>query len=113
MNDVKRIELSNTVVEYLEGGQCEFSYSCCFENQRITLTKEDAVDLLGFLKRCSIKGVEGWLFDDLWGSGYRFDNRHLRVWTVVPRNKANNEEEALEYLLNNQDLLELNTHTHG
>ena len=53
----------------------------------------------------------GWKFDDLWQDGYRFDNENLMVWCIVPRNKANNENEALEYLINNVNDIEMNKHT--
>lgn len=53
----------------------------------------------------------GWEFDDLFEEGYRFDNENLRVWCIVPRSKANNEKEALEYLVNNIDNIEMNQHT--
>ena len=53
----------------------------------------------------------GWKFDDLFEEGYRFDNKKLRCWCIVPRNKANNEKEAIEYLVKNIDNIEMNQHT--
>ena len=52
-----------------------------------------------------------WKFDDLWEEGYRFDNSNLKVWCIVPRDKANNENEALEYLINNVNNIEMNQYT--
>ena len=52
-----------------------------------------------------------WKFDDLWEDGYRFDNSKLKVWVVISRDKANNEDEALSYLLNNLPSLKINKHT--
>ena len=43
----------------------------------------------------------GWEFDDLWEEGYRFDNDILNIWAVIPRDKANNKDEAYAYLLGN------------
>ena len=53
----------------------------------------------------------GWKFDDLFEEGYRFDNENLKCWCIVPRDKANNEKEAIEYLVNNIDDIEMNQHT--
>ena len=51
----------------------------------------------------------GWKFDDLFEEGYRFDNE--KCWCIVPRDKANNEKEAIEYLVNNINDIEMNQHT--
>jgi len=53
----------------------------------------------------------GWRFDDLFEEGYRFDNENLRVWCIVPRDKANNEKEAIDYLVNNIKSIEMHQHT--
>ena len=53
----------------------------------------------------------GWKYDDLCEDGYRFDNENLMVWCVVPRDKANNVTEAIEYLDNNINNIEMNQHT--
>ena len=53
----------------------------------------------------------GWNYDDFWEDGYRFDNTKLMVWCVVPRDKASNEKEAIEYLVNNINDIEMNQHT--
>jgi hypothetical protein len=50
----------------------------------------------------------GWKFDDLWEGGYRFNNDNLKVWCLVPREVADNEKEAHEYLVRNLDILEFN-----
>ena len=49
----------------------------------------------------------GWKFDDLWEGGYRFDNSNLKVWCLIPREVANNEKEAYEYLVRNINDLDL------
>jgi len=57
------------------------------------------------------KNQTGWRFDDLFEEGYRFDNENLKCWCIVPRDKANNENEAIEYLVNNVNDIEMNQHT--
>lgn len=49
----------------------------------------------------------GWKFDDLFEDGYRFDNANLMCWCIVPKDKANNEKEAIEYLVNNLNSIEM------
>ena len=53
----------------------------------------------------------GWKYDDLFEEGYRFDNENLKVWCIVPRDKAKNEKEAIEYLVNNVNDIQMNQHT--
>ena len=53
----------------------------------------------------------GWKYDDLFEEGYRFDNENLKVWCIVPRDKAKNEKEAIQYLVNNVNDIEMNQHT--
>lgn len=43
----------------------------------------------------------GWKYDDLWEGGYRFDNENLKLWVLIPRDVADNEKEAHEYLIRN------------
>lgn len=50
----------------------------------------------------------GWKFDDLFEEGYRFNNQNLNCWCIVSKDKANNEKEAIEYLLSNVDYIEKN-----
>lgn len=53
----------------------------------------------------------GWKFDDIFDGGYRFDNENLKVWCVVPKDKVDNEKEAVEYLVNNLDKIEMHQFT--
>lgn len=57
------------------------------------------------------KNQTNWKLDDLFEDGYRFDNDNLKVWCVVPKDKADNETEDLEYLINNIEKIELHQHS--
>ena len=57
------------------------------------------------------KEQTGWVYDDLFEDGYRFNNENLRVWVCIPKELAANSDNAHEYLVQNLDKLELNPHT--
>jgi len=43
----------------------------------------------------------GWVFDDLFEEGYRFDNSIYKCWVIISRSIANNQQEAFNYLIDN------------
>ena len=57
------------------------------------------------------KNQIGWRYDDLWEDGYRFDNENLKCWVIVPKDKANNEKEAVEWLVRNLETIRMYPHT--